>query len=164
MNYKETTQLPNAFVDIHLRTLSEKEVKILLLIVRQTVGFSDGKGGRKKREWLSQKFISRRTGLSFKSISLGIHQLIIKKLIIAYDSSGNVLHRPESHKGCLRIFYASTYFQKPTHVKFSHNPITKSNTIKLTPKKLRSASIQKKTKGRLSDWERYCQLIGRDIN
>jgi hypothetical protein len=164
MNYKQTTQLPNAFVDIHLRTMSEKEVKILLLIVRQTIGFSDGKGGRKKREWLSQKFISSRTGLSFKSISLGIHQLIIKNLVIAYNSKGSVLHRPESRKGCLRIFYATTYFQETPNVKFSQNPITKGNTIKLTPKKLSPSDTQKTNKGRLSDWERYCQLIGRVID
>ncbi|WP_292942868.1 replication protein [Olleya sp. UBA1516] len=164
MNYRETTQLPNALVDAHLKNLSEKELKILLLIIRQTIGFSDGHGGRKKKEWLSQKFISNRTGLSCKSISLGIHQLINKKLVIATNKKGAILNEPEERKGCLRIFYASTYFQEKSNVKLSKNPITKSNTIKLTTKKLSNSKIQKNKNSKLTDWERYCYLTGQSIN
>lgn len=164
MNYKETTQLPNSLIDIHLKNLSEKELKILLLIIRQTVGFSDGHGGRKNREWLSQKFISNRTGLSYKSISLGIHQLISKKLVIATNKKGAILSEPEARKGCLRIFYASTYFEVHPKVKLSGKPITKSNTIKLTSKKLSTEHRIKSINKRLSDWERYCQLTGRNSN
>ena len=164
MNYKETTQLPNSLIDIHLKNLSEKELKILLLIIRQTVGFSDGHGGRKNREWLSQKFISNRTGLSYKSISLGIHQLISKNLVVATNKKGAILSEPEARKGCLRIFYASTYFEINPSVELSKNPMTKGNTIKLTSKKLSTSNSLKKINKRLSDWERYCQLTGRNSN
>ena len=164
MNYKETTQIPNAVIDVHLKNLSEKELKILLLIIRQTIGFSDGKGGRKKREWLSQRFISTRTGLSNKSISLGLRELISKNIVIATNKKGALLDNPEARKGCLRIFYASTFFQPISNVKLSSKPITKSNTIKLTTKKLTTENIIKTKNKRLSDWERYCQLTGRTIN
>lgn len=164
MNYKKTSQLPNIVVDSYLKILSEKELKILLLVLRQTVGFTDGKGGRKQKDWLSQKFIASRTGLSFKSVSLGIDQLIKKKLIIAYAQNGAILHSAEARKGSQRILYATTFFQKKTSENYSSKAITKSNTTKLTHTKLSTVPNPKTKVKRLSDWERYCQIIGRTAN
>jgi len=38
MNYKSTTMIPNAVFDM-LNTLSEKELKVLLIILRETIGW-----------------------------------------------------------------------------------------------------------------------------
>jgi hypothetical protein len=41
MTYKHTTQVPNILFDTHLRELTESELKILLIVIRQTIGWYD---------------------------------------------------------------------------------------------------------------------------
>lgn len=48
MNYQETTMIPNIILDSYLKTLSGKELKVLVVIIRQTLGWVDKKGNRKK--------------------------------------------------------------------------------------------------------------------
>lgn len=106
MNYQETTMLPNTILDEHLKNLTGKEIKILLVIVRQTLGWIDSKGNRKQRDWISQTYFVNKTGLSRKSVSMGIQLLISKRLILAESFRGIALENSMRRKKEKRIYYA----------------------------------------------------------
>ena len=80
MDYQKTTMIPNLVFDTHLPSLSEKELKVLLIILRQTVGWVKN-GKRKDRDWISHRYFITKTGLSRKSVSQAVSLLIKKKLI-----------------------------------------------------------------------------------
>lgn len=141
MYYRKSTQVPNKLFDIHLKTLSVKELKVLLIVIRQTLGWIDSKGNRKKRDWMSQRFFANKTGLSPKSVSQGIEMLVSKGLIIATSEDGRELWRPNDRKGQGKVFYGPsehliTFLPKPYN-KSTQDPSTKGNITKLTYTKLR---------------------------
>lgn len=106
MNYQETTMIPNIILDSYLKTLSGKELKVLVVIIRQTLGWVDKKGNRKKRDWISQKYFVNKTGLSRKSISISLQLLIKKQLILSENIKGEILNLAENRKKAKRIYYA----------------------------------------------------------
>ena len=141
MYLKQSTQVPNKVFDIYLKTLSAKELKVLLIIVRQTLGWIDSKGYRKKRDWMSQRFLANKTGLSPKSVSQGIEMLVSKHLITATSVDGRELWSPNERKGQEKVFYGPTeqlitFLPKPYN-KSTQDPSTKSTTTKRTNTKLR---------------------------
>ena len=48
MEYKQTTQVPNFIFDICLSQLTEAELKVLLVVIRQTLGWLDKLTGKRK--------------------------------------------------------------------------------------------------------------------
>jgi hypothetical protein len=107
MYYRKSTLVPNKLFDIHLKALSVKELKVLLVVVRQTLGWVDSNGDRKKRDWMSQKFLANKTGLSPKSVSQGIGLLVSKRLIRATNRAGvdfGTLGKDEVKNGCILSF------------------------------------------------------------
>lgn len=102
------TQVPNTLFDIYLSTLKESELKILLVVLRQTNGWIDIKTGKRKtRDRISRTQFMQKTGLSRKIVSLAIKGLLQKGLLTITDQSGNLLHLSEDRKGKNYIFYAS---------------------------------------------------------
>ena len=75
--YYKTTQTPNSLFDIHLKTLSNSELKVLLVIIRKTIGIADVKnrGNRLERAWISQKLFHICTSLSGRAISTAIESV-----------------------------------------------------------------------------------------
>lgn len=141
MYYRNSTQVPNKIFDLYLKTLSVKELKVLLIVVRQTLGWIDSKGNRKKRDWMSQRFLANKTGLSPKSVSQGIEMLVSKRLIVATTEDRRELRYASDRKGQGKVFYGPsehliTFSPKPYN-KSTQNPSTKGNTTKLTYTKLR---------------------------
>jgi len=56
MAYINRTGVPNQVFDIHLQHLGYAELKILLVIIRQTYGWRDKKTkSHKERDWISSK-------------------------------------------------------------------------------------------------------------
>lgn len=101
------TPVPNAILDEHLGVLSVSELRVILIILRQTVGFINKyTKQRKNTDWISHAFFLRKTGLSSKSVSLAIAGLIDKNLIIALDVKGTALTNPKDRKAKKRIYYA----------------------------------------------------------
>jgi len=49
MIYKQTTQVPNILFDTLIPTLTEAEIKLLLVIMRQTYGWVGSKTGKRKQ-------------------------------------------------------------------------------------------------------------------
>jgi len=163
MDYQKTTMIPNLVFDTHLPSLSEKELKVLLIILRQTVGWVKN-GKRKDRDWISHRYFITKTGLSRKSVSQAVSLLIKKKLITAETNTKEDLRQSINRKGRVCIFYSCLLLKSnqkanpckqmyPSHGK--NVPTTKLTETKLNiPKKVNSTYPK-----RLTDLERYHQVL-----
>jgi hypothetical protein len=122
MMYKKTTQIPNIVLDQYLKTLSASELKILLVIIRQTNGWVDTRTGKRKtRDRISHSQFKEKTGLCSKIISKAIQSLVLKGLVIITDTKGNPLHTTLERKGKPRLFYSfqPSYIIPPSMVQSS---------------------------------------------
>ncbi len=155
--------IPNAVFDI-LNTLSEKELKVLLVILRQTVGWVSKNGKRKSRDWISHRYFINKTGLSRKSITRAISLLINKKLIRAETKTKEELINSKARKGHMHIYYSCllvigadlTYPNvKMSSTQRKNVPATKLTVTKLKPQTKVNSTYPR----RLTDFERYQQLL-----
>lgn len=121
MTKKNFTATPNIIFDKLLKELSGSELKILLVIIRQTEGWKDKKTGlRKKRDQIScNQFISR-TGISRRIISASIKILSQKRLIKITDGLGNELNDANKRQGRYFIYYSSSLDHFQTKVISDH--------------------------------------------
>lgn len=104
-----TTAVPNVLFDHYLKELKIAELKILLVIIRQTSGWRDkfSKSKRKERDWISGSQLELKTGSSMRAINEAIQTLVQKKLIEVSSYSGEVLDVPEKRRGQQKLFYRS---------------------------------------------------------
>lgn len=112
--HPNTTPVPNILFDVHLNALHLAELKVLLVIIRQTLGWKDRRAllGRKEIDWISNVQLQSKTGSSRRAISTAIESLVSKKLIEVFDDRGNLLNDPEKRKGKLRLYFKlSSAFQ-----------------------------------------------------
>lgn len=113
MDYKRSTFVPNTLFDTHLKELTHAELKILLVIIRQTNGWIDKKTGkRKKRDRITHKQFQGKTGLSGRIIILAIQTLIEKGLIVVTNFNNEPLATHNLRKGQRSLFYALQHVQK----------------------------------------------------
>lgn len=105
-----TTPVPNIVFDYYLKELKLAELKILLVIIRQTFGWQDNytKSKRKERDWISGSQLVLKTGSSKRAINEAIQTLVQKKLIEVLSFSGDVLDAPEKRRGQQKLFYRPT--------------------------------------------------------
>lgn len=101
------TQVPNEILDLHLKELPLAELRVLLVILRQTVGFVKGSSKqRKSRDWISRSLFSKKASVSAKSVSLAVAGLIDKGLVVATDAAGTALKQADMRRGRSRIYYS----------------------------------------------------------
>lgn len=86
-------------IDRQLPTLSDTELRVLLVVVRQTLGRG------KERDWLARSQIVSRTGRSPASVSRAVEALIQKRLIVAEDGSGQSCSTPQSRRALQSRLY-----------------------------------------------------------
>ncbi|HAZ00589.1 MAG: hypothetical protein A2W90_04880 [Bacteroidetes bacterium GWF2_42_66] len=116
------TPIPNIIFDQQLKNIGSSELKILLVIIRQTYGWVDKKTGkRKEKDRISYTQFARKTGLSRKTISKGISLLSKKNLIKITDSSGYILNTTSNRQGQTEIWYQHVQNVPITCVNFTHN-------------------------------------------
>lgn len=140
MIYQQTTQVPNVLFDNYLPSLTGAELKILLVIIRQTYGWVNKcKNGRKKLDRISHSQFKDKTGLCSKIISKATQGLVLKGLIIVSDKAGNQLPNTSDRKGNPRLFYSfqPSYFIPPTMVQSSLGLVYKSIIDKTNYTKLK---------------------------
>lgn len=89
-----TTPFPNFLLDRVMPRLTDTQWRLLAVIVRQTFGWNQGDGTRKKTDWLSHAQLKRKTGRSSAALSLAIAQLVRVGLIVVQDSHGSELTTP----------------------------------------------------------------------
>jgi len=115
------TLTPNIIFDCLLKDLSSSELKIILVIIRQTIGWVDQRTGkRKERDRISFSQFAEKTGLSRKSISKAINSLSKRNLIVITDKTGNNLNASFQRKGKASIYYSFSS-KDITSVIFTHN-------------------------------------------
>ena len=109
MQHAKTTPVPNVLFDVHLKELKSAELKVLLVIIRQTLGWRDRQAvlGRKEMDWISGGQLQSKTGSSRHAISSAIESLVSMKLIEVLDDAGNLLSDPAMRKGKQRLFFRS---------------------------------------------------------
>ncbi len=129
MHYPNTTQVPNILFDHYLSMLNPSELKILLLIIRQTYGWIDKRTGKRKtKDRISHSQFKAKTGLCSKIISKAIQNLITKGLLTVTDREGKELTNTQDRKGNPRLFYSFqlVYNIPPTMVQSSLGLVHKS--------------------------------------
>jgi len=101
------TKTPNILFDQLIRELSNSELKILLIIIRQTNGWIDSKSKKyKTRDRIAYSQFISKTGISRRIISIAINSLLKKNLIEITDIQGNSLVSPKDRKGRFFIYYS----------------------------------------------------------
>ncbi len=103
------TPLPNPLVDTLLPTLKDTELRLLLVVLRQTWGWKEGSetgGARtKRRDWISHTQLCRRTGRGSDAVSKAVDVLVSAGLIAVEDASGRPLASPEERRRFLGRLY-----------------------------------------------------------
>ena len=102
-----TTPVPNLILDQYLSNLGGAELKVLLVIIRQTLGWSDRRGiyGRKETDWISGSQLREKTGSSRRAIISAVDLLVKKKLIQVLDDQGSILNDSSKRQGKYRLYY-----------------------------------------------------------
>jgi len=105
MKLNHTTPVPNILFDQQIGTLSGSALRVYLKIIRNLWGWRDANGQVKKRDWISHSQFEK-TGLSNRSVTNGVQELLIKKFISVSDYHGNDLTDPVKRKQAKRVYYA----------------------------------------------------------
>lgn len=92
------TAFPNILIDTLLPTLKDTEWRLLCVIVRQTVGWSERDGKRKQRDWLTQRQLIARTGRNSAALSAAIDVLVRRRLISTWNEGGELLMTPQERR------------------------------------------------------------------
>ena len=137
-----TTQVPNYIVDELLPHLGDAEFKVLIVIVRQTLGWIEDveTGRRKERDWISRRQMANRTGMSERSISRSVSSLVDQKLIETLSEDGRLLETWNDRRlAGSRIYYRlatrkPSLFDKPTSDKLAQGKAEKGTSAKNDPR------------------------------
>lgn len=106
-----TTPTPNWFYDEEMRKMTDTELRVVLVITRHTFGwFNSRTGGRKERDWISQKLFMQKTGKSNRALATAIQNCIQRGWIEAYAKDGNVLDTPLLRSGKKVIYKLGLMF------------------------------------------------------
>jgi hypothetical protein len=103
--------VPIHLVDEVMPRLKDTELRVLLVVLRQTWGWkadrteAGSKGQTKRRDWLSHRQLCRRTGRGSEAVSGAVASLTASGLIIVEDASGTPLTTPEERRRCLGRLY-----------------------------------------------------------
>ena len=147
--YKKTTQIPNVLFDNYLLALTGAELKILLVIMRQTHGWIDNVINLEKLVTGSlTASLWQRQGYPRRIISQTIPKLQRKGLIAVTDYTGRSLLKGSERTGRTHIFYSSTCaFHDTDLCTLRHQPVqkgayNKTNYTKLNETKLSDKSVR----------------------
>ncbi len=138
------TAIPNElFEAILMSSLTLRELKIVLFVIRYTYGF------QRQEAKLSVRFIAEGTGIKFNHIATSIKSLLQKNILYLYE---NYSHR----KGriiTLNTDYESWYLKNAIILK-SYQKRNRYVPIKVTNKV--PETVTKKENGKEKNKERYC--------
>lgn len=101
---RQTTPVPNRFFDQQMKDLSSVALRVYLKICRNTNGWRNEQGEMKQRDWISHSQFSE-VGVSSRSMTKAIEELLSMKLISVTDEYGNSLDDSKKRKYANRIFY-----------------------------------------------------------
>ena len=105
MKLNNTTPVPNMFFDNHIERLSGSAVRVYLKIIRNLLGWRDENGNVKKKDWIAHSQFEK-VGLSNRSVTNGIQELLNENLIQVTDYLNNDLTDPFQRKKAKRVYYS----------------------------------------------------------
>jgi len=94
--------LPNYVFDTLLPELSATEPRVLLVVARATLGFSDGAGGRVRRAQISQRTLCAKTGRASAAVSRVVARLVELGVISVESAAGEPLRLERKPSPLLR--------------------------------------------------------------
>ncbi len=111
--------VPLRLVDEVMPRLKDTELRIMLVVLRQTWGWRadrSAEGGKnkqgekhggkhKRRDWLSHRQLCRRTGRGSDAVSGAVASLVEAGLLVVEDAGGTALATPEERRRCLSRLY-----------------------------------------------------------
>lgn len=104
---RQTTPVPNKLFDEQMKELSSVALRVYLKICRNTNGWRNENGEMKQRDWISHTQFAK-VGVSSRSVTKAVEELLCMKMIFATDEYGNSLHDANKRKFANRIFYSLT--------------------------------------------------------
>lgn len=99
--------MPNDLLDRVMPALRDTELRVLLVVVRQTLGWQSGTNParRKERDWLTQSQLMRRTGRANGAVAHAVDALVQAGLIIVTDRAGTPLKGADDRRRHLGHLY-----------------------------------------------------------
>jgi Fe2+ or Zn2+ uptake regulation protein len=150
MFIKRTTQVPNTLIDTYLPRLTLAELKLLLVIIRQTYGWIDtNTGKRKTRDWITHRQFIMRTGLSRQTVSSTLDSLSDQGFVNITDFNQRALTSPSERQGKTKLFYALSDLE---HVRLVNTTckINRHQHVRIVVHNKTNSTKEKKTKGLMS--------------
>lgn len=147
MNIKRSTHIPNILFDMLLPHLSISELRLILVILRQTNGWIDQKTGKRKtRDWITHGQFVTKTGLTRQTVSSTLDGLSQKGIVRISDYSNNHLKTAKERQGKTKLFYAINDLE---HVGLSNATckVIHSQHVGLSVHNKTNLTKEKKTKG-----------------
>lgn len=147
MELKNTTPVPNGIFE-QMKMLSGTELKALLMITRNTLGWKDQlTGKRKQRDWIAHRQFVERAGISDRSVTSAIQGLIDKRLIEATDRNNHPMDQPKDRQKCPQVFYGLIVKNQAdstdTPAKISQNRQNPPQSLRTTKEILQNSSQHK---------------------
>ena len=105
MKLTNTTPVPNIFFDKQIEYLCGSAMRVYLKIIRNLLGWRDEKGNVKQKDWISHSQFEK-AGLSNRSVTNGIQELLDQNLIQVTDYLNNDLSDPFKRKKAKRVYYS----------------------------------------------------------
>ena len=161
MRLNNTTPVPNLFFDKQIGNLSGSAMRVYLKIIRNLLGWRDENGNVKQRDWIAHSQFEK-TGLSNRSVTNGIQELLEHQLIKVSDYLNNDLTDPLKRKKAKRVYY-SLVLENPEKTTF-YNEKTKE----IPPQNMRTTkeislqkeyNVENEQKEMLSDRQRIDRII-----
>ena len=171
---KGSIPVPTVLLDRVMPTLRDTELRVLLVVVRQTLGWQVGKDPslRKERDWLTQSQLMRRTGRASGAIARAIDGLVQQGLLDVLIQDERLLQTPAERRRCLGRLYFRLHKPKEAGVsqgdqyseaKTAHAKphITKKSIYKNRPvsEKLVDNSGDNPLPSRMQGWIRAAALL-----
>ncbi len=135
--------MPRRILDDHMPDLNDSSLRVILVITRQTLGWRTADGSRKKREWISHRWLQKMTGRSGSSVSAAIDGLVRQGLILVTDGHGRELRTKEArraHRGRLYFELAEVgHLERPARMNWQ-----RSETGVVNPKTIKETEVKEK--------------------
>jgi hypothetical protein len=109
------TPVPNYMLDSILPALKDTELRVLLIVLRETTG----RGG-KPCDWLAHSQLKARTGRASEAISAAINALVIRGLLVVTDADSISLSSTSSR----RAYRGKLYYRVGSPLKEKYTSTT----------------------------------------
>lgn len=96
------TPLLGGLLDDLMPTLKDTELRVLLIVLRETLG----RHPVKEADWLSHRQLRARTGRASEAVSSAVDRLVRRGLIAVSDRTGRMTPTPADRRRCRgRLYY-----------------------------------------------------------